>query len=351
MSDIKFMNPLPVPIAPEKYQKAENSYVVHGATVKCTCGEDSTTTLVIPDRGAHTGYGPKAMDADGTSANFAAPFKKCIADPDKGCTLSPLNGTWDVSGKYIAYSQVPYSQGDTMIPSLLHPLDIYSTLICWKGGIISIKDNGQNPEITGNDEPQKWIYFYDSFGISKQVSGGSGYGGITYLGTYSHQGIDVCIDHDSDGNPKEKIKVLAVCDGDIIAYGKHKDMGNWVAMRTKDEYEVTKSSGEKITKKLVVRYLHMQFPLLVPKDYWTDDVIKKYESVPRKDVTRVEIPITQGTPLGYVGKEGAFIGKSPIAHLHFDINFKEEYWGNLFSYPTDTVNPQEMYPGVKFPCD
>lgn len=209
------------------------------------------------------------------------------------------------------------------------------------------------PDLSSSD----WIYFYDAEGVAQQDNGrgkgkGSGYGGLTYKNRNEHQGVDACILYDEESRiPLKQVKVRAVCNGTIIAFGvNHPSMGNWVVITSKDEYEVA-VKGQKMKCKLTTRYLHMQYPLLAPADFWTEEMIKAHANNVRWEDKTCQIEISQGTTLGFVGSQGAKIGDTAIPHLHFDINTEGLYWGNNITYEKNTVDPQEMYPGVKFPCD
>lgn len=148
-------------------------YVVDGAELKCSMGTENSF-LDIPDHQIDIGFGRQVLDYDTKSKYFIVPFGTCLKTL-LPCTLDCLAPKWDNPDSTVGYFNVtddnmteeesafwynfsekndadfpipdfekPPSESDPTI--VQHPITIYSTLKCLKGGTISIVDNGQETD-------------------------------------------------------------------------------------------------------------------------------------------------------------------------------------------------------------
>ena len=110
---------------------ATNDYVVHGATVVCTCGSGDAH-MIFPDRGYDTGYFRIGLDTD-TSAihNFSNMFGICK------CTT-------EYCKPFLVERWVETAKRQNVNEG--HPLLMKSMLICKRGGILYFKESGQSLE-------------------------------------------------------------------------------------------------------------------------------------------------------------------------------------------------------------
>jgi hypothetical protein len=120
--------------------KMEKIYVVHGATLECSCGSEESTFKVSPGRETYTNGQLQANSADFKPNVNIMPFGKCT---------SPSNPAVASSGNPEGVPCVPVitmqwikGKADTLIegfPALLNS----STTMCMWCGKITISDDGQ----------------------------------------------------------------------------------------------------------------------------------------------------------------------------------------------------------------
>lgn len=131
----------------------ENSFVVSGAKVECNCGSVGSALILSEKVKYKIGLEIQAMDTDYRVENFTTPFETC-KKTKKECELAFREKWIEVDEKQVFGEEK------------MHPLQKKSQLVCSKGGVVKILENGQGMGGMSLEDKEAFIQMLrDQFGF------------------------------------------------------------------------------------------------------------------------------------------------------------------------------------------